>query len=93
MCLTHIRGQDGEDKLGRIQADGPPPGVRDHRERGPRERGQRPIQRRKVFGLRLHDLAENLELEEGLHERGHRREHSEEEHEGHRRRACDKVAI
>ena len=79
-----LKAQDGEDKGEYKLNYGPPPGVRDHRERGPRERGQRPIQRWKVFGLRLHDLAENFELEEGLHEGSHRHEHSEKEHEGHR---------
>ena len=72
--------REGQHNVGRSL--GPPPGVRDHRERGSRK--GRPIQRRKVFGLRLHDLAENFELGQGLHAGSHRREHPEKKYEGHR---------
>ena len=44
----------------------------------------REVKGRKVLGLRLHDIAENFELEEGLHEASHRREHPEKKHESHR---------
>ena len=46
-----------------------------------RQRSQRSIQRRKIVGIRLHNVVEDVTMEQEQHARNHRRKHPKKKHE------------